>query len=436
MLGDLKDLFREGLGTFLTRTLGVAFSFGLTALLAHVLTTEDMGAYFYLIAISTLASILTTFGLPQLTLRETAKNIANKQWGGAIGIWKFSVAIILANNLVLICAAILFKETLLEIFNNQADIIFYGLFFIPLLSLLRWAVCVLSGIKRVQVGQFLESILYPTLIIVLLATVMSAPHGSLDISSALQTNIIALIVTTLLSVFLIYQLSPSQVISSLKSKYELSAWTHAALPLALASGLSIINRNTDMLMLGVFSNTTNIAVYKVASQCGILVSFGLGVVGLVIAPKIAALSAENSSLELQTLVTAAARLGTLACIIPFFFFLIFGAEFLSFFFGTEYTKAYHPLLVLAVGQIVIAIFGSAGVLLTMSGHEKEVAKSMSFTLLIKIILNSILIPYYGAIGAATSTMVSFMSLGMILHTIANKKIGINSSAFYLATKRL
>jgi len=209
MFDNLKNLFLEGFSTFSVRAFGVVFSFGLTTLLANVLTTENMGTYAFILSISTLASILAMFGLPQLTLRETAKNIATKRWRVVKGIWIFSTGTIFANSLFLICVLSLFQHSLFGAIRDQAGIVFYSLFFIPLASLLRLAVCILGGMKLVQVGQFLECILYPILIALVLVLILIT-RGQVDAKSVMQANVIALIVIVLPLFFLIYRLSPPE----------------------------------------------------------------------------------------------------------------------------------------------------------------------------------------------------------------------------------
>jgi O-antigen/teichoic acid export membrane protein len=80
--------------------------------------------------------------------------------------------------------------------------------------------------------------------------------------------------------------------------------------------------------------------------------------------------------------------------------LIFGEQFLQ----------YGPtvLLILGLGSLFIALSGSGGLLFILSGHQYIELGMLGFFVLLNLLLNLLLIPQYGIIGAALATIVSNM----------------------------
>ena len=71
------------------------------------------------------------------------------------------------------------------------------------------------------------------------------------------------------------------------------------------------------------------------------------------------------------------------------------------------------LIILGTGQLINASVGSVGFLLTMTAHQKLEVFNWSSMILINFFLNFILIPIYGAIGAAIATGVSVALINLL-----------------------
>jgi O-antigen/teichoic acid export membrane protein len=95
--------------------------------------------------------------------------------------------------------------------------------------------------------------------------------------------------------------------------------------------------------------------------------------------------------------------------------------FVPFIFGTQYADAVILLNVLSLCAPIVFIAFSAGATLVTQDHMKKKVKYMGFVAIINIFLGLILIPIYGAIGAAISTVVSNLIL-LIIYYIAAQKI--------------
>jgi O-antigen/teichoic acid export membrane protein len=108
--------------------------------------------------------------------------------------------------------------------------------------------------------------------------------------------------------------------------------------------------------------------------------------------------------------------------------VLFGRTFLSWY-GEEFVEAYNPMLFLVIGQVVNALCGSVGYLMTMTGNQNNVLYVVSGASILSITLNLILIPVLGATGAAISSATALSAWNIILYIIILKKLKIRASIF-------
>jgi O-antigen/teichoic acid export membrane protein len=190
-----------------------------------------------------------------------------------------------------------------------------------------------------------------------------------------------------------------------KPVYEVRAWLKSALPLMLMGGMFLANANTDILMLGAMVGPEAAAVYKAATRGADLILFVLAVVNTPLAPLVAKLYAADDRERLKRGVTKAARLSFVLGIGVAVVLILFGRWFLSIF-GPAFVSGHIALDLLCMGQLAALIGGPAGIVLMMTGHEREMAISAVVTAVLNVVLNALLIPVWGIEGAATATAIS------------------------------
>jgi len=95
---------------------------------------------------------------------------------------------------------------------------------------------------------------------------------------------------------------------------------------------------------------------------------------------------------------------------------------IPFIFGTEYQNSILILNILALSAPIIFVAFSAGAALVTQEHMKLKVKFMGTVALINLVLNFIVIPIYGAVGAAVATVVSNFILLMLYYYGAEKYV--------------
>ena len=93
---------------------------------------------------------------------------------------------------------------------------------------------------------------------------------------------------------------------------------------------------------------------------------------------------------------------------------------IPFLFGYEYKNAVPILNILAVSSPIIFVAFSAGATLVTQEHMKRKVKYMGIVALVNLSLNLLIIPFYGALGAAITTVLSNLLL-LIFYYLGSQK---------------
>ena len=95
------------------------------------------------------------------------------------------------------------------------------------------------------------------------------------------------------------------------------------------------------------------------------------------------------------------------------------------------------LKILVIGQLVSALCGSVGNLITMTGHQNQALKVSISCAIINLCLNFITIHYFGTFGAAMSTAFTVIVRNVWLSILVFKLLEINPVifSFFSTTKK-
>lgn len=417
------------MGSLGLKVASTALSLFSAVLLARTLGAEGFGVYAYVMALVTLIALPAQAGLPTLVVRETAKSQAGQRWGLMRGLWRWSnwLVVILSVPLTLISCAIAWLMS--EYFRPDYLKTFYlGLALVPLIALGNIRGAELRGLRKVVQGQMPEAIFRPGLFVMLIAIAYIVFRQELTPTLAMALHLLAAGLAFMMGAWLLFRARPIPLRYSPMPEYETHIWWRTIMPLTLISGISVINAQADILMLGWFRSAQEVGIYRVAASSVGLIGFGMAALTSVVAPHFAKLYAQADLIRLQRLVTRSAQAMLLLALPVFFAFTFLGEKLLSLVFGAEFSAAYLPLVIMAVGNLVSVFMGSVGALLNMTGHERDSARGAMFAAVANILINALLIPLWGGIGAAIATAVSLVIWNVVLWRAVKLRIGISSGA--------
>jgi O-antigen/teichoic acid export membrane protein len=432
--GLRAELLRGAVGSFGIKALNALLAFGVQVLLARSLSKADGDGYeLYTLVFSLmlLLAIPVRMGLPTLAVREVAQYKHAARWGLLRGLLLRSTQTVLLLSVLAAAAVVAFAviAVALGLFDDGDSAFLttgaWALVFLPISSLMLLWGSSLRGLRRVVLGQLPELVLRPSFFLIVLGVAMLGP-GLLP-HQAMALHCAAAGLALVVGALILLRSLPPEVASS-KAQYDTPAWLRSAIPLSLLSAIAIGNQQVGILMLRLLAPAGELGQYKVVISVGVLVTFALGATGAVLGPHIARLYSEGDLDRLQRMLTWVVR-GNVLLAIPFAaVFIFFGAPLLAVF-GESYRDAAPALIIIAIGQLVNATMGPVGLILNMAGHERETLKGLSVGAGINILLAFLLIPSFGAVGAATAFAVSLITWNLILCHAVWRKTGLLSTPF-------
>jgi len=407
------------------RILNAGLGFAVAIVLARALGSDGYGLYSAAFVTASICAIAVQLGLPNLVMRETAIAIVSKDLGHLRAVWVWAGRSSILFSVVMLAvglSALLLLKNELEL----EQIYTYGLALalIPLFAFAAIRAGALRGLQHVVLAQLPEMIVKPGVMLVFaLMLGLAVPATA---SNAMGMQLIATGCAVLLGTILLMKYRPAQLNKAIK--YSLDSkdvFWKAALTMGFAAGMNHINNYSDILIIGVFRPVEEVGLYRISYQISILCSFGLQIVSVVFAQSYVHLYRKGNYSELQALLTKGAIIATSVALIVALPWFVFGAFLLGWLFGPDFIASWPSTMILIVAQIINASFGAVGMLMQMTGHERYVARFMLLSAAINLLLNLAIIPFYGALGAAATTLVTLLIWNISLGWMAWRHLSLN-----------
>lgn len=421
---NIGYMVRGSIGTFAIKVISAILAIIAQAILARQLGVEFYGIYSFVFACTTFAVVIAKLGFDASSPRFLAVYLYEKKLSLANGFIRYSnQRVLLASLIVMIAYGIV-----LWLVHHQININLYKTFIvsvlvIPALAFLELQGGILTGMKRVIYAQIPASIIIPATLICVVFIVSSFININVPPEVAMAAYLISILAALSVSSRILFSVgSRARVDDKLYS--EKNIWVKTSIRLGMFMCLNMLLFQIDTVMLGFLVEPDQVAYYVAATKLASLQVFLLMSINIVASPIFAELYAAKKMTELQkvfSLVTTATFM--FAAFIGVILGL-FGTEVLGFIFGKEYMLSYPVLLILVLGQSINAFVGPVGLIMNMTGHDDIVIKVVAGFAIINLILNAILIPIYGAFGAAVATASIVGGLNISFSILAMRRLGI------------
>jgi O-antigen/teichoic acid export membrane protein len=161
------------------------------------------------------------------------------------------------------------------------------------------------------------------------------------------------------------------------------------------------------LILGAMQGQGEVGSFNVATRLVMLAVFVMAPINAAFTPHMAHLF-HTGQVEASSRAYGSATRWILTLSMPAFILLIAFPTQLLGYFGPEYRSAAAVTVVLALGQLVSAAAGPCGTVLNMSGRVRLTMVDNVAALVLNVVLNVLLIPRYGIVGAAVAWSASLV----------------------------
>ncbi|MBZ2168425.1 oligosaccharide flippase family protein [Marinobacter sp. F4216] len=421
-----KEVLLQSFWAFFVKVLGALTAFGMSIVLARKLGAHQSGYFFLGLTLISFFGAVSRCGFDNVVLRYTAAAKSVSDWTtirrvfflGAGGTLIFSafVAGFLWLGSGYWASAFFGKPDLAPVLAAIApSVVSFALLWLVAQSL--------QGMGRAS-SAILAMNVVSNITLIVSASLFEVRLGA---QAAFAYSVGSLLV---LAGFLIFWYSRvTRDISQQTYEISLASMMASAWPLWIVLLMSQLIQWTGQFVGGAYLPPEEIAQLAVAQRTAMLVSFILTAVNMVVAPRFAALHASGNMEALQSMALTAVRLmavGATPVVAVMFVF----PDFLMGLFGEGFSGGTVLLQVLAVGQFVNVLTGSVGYLLSMSGHERDLRNTLLVVAPVSVVVTFILVPIYGALGAALSTALAVGAQNLLAVYWVKRRLGFNTLAVW------
>jgi O-antigen/teichoic acid export membrane protein len=419
---------------------GAILAIFLQVLISRFYGPKYYGIFFTCLLICHILQSISALGLHKAGMRFLSIGHERSDYNMILDVFR-TVAFIPFSVGVIIAIVLYFMSSFIAVtcFHNIEMVIVLKLFSIavPFFALLQVTAELSRGFKTTKYAVINENLFFPLFQIVIFIVLHALGYNFL---SAVYSFLLAVIVCSLFMLLTVRNqiqnfMGPTQV-RQLYTKHSIFPrnWKPIlaySLPLTPFGLLFLGGISMDIFMLNILTNSAGVGEYAAAARWVSFFLFIVGSLNFIFGPLIAGKLGVNKIEDVRILYGAATR-WMLFITLPISIFLMLAREPMMLIFGEQFLQ-YGPtvLLILGFGGLFTALSGSGGLLFILSGHQYIELGILGSFMLLNLLLNLLLIPQYGIIGAALATIVSNMVTVLIRILVIYRYLKIHPFSSHL-----
>jgi O-antigen/teichoic acid export membrane protein len=408
---------------FALQVAGLGLSFLFSILLARLIGVAGLGLYFLAITIVDIGASIARLGLENAGLRFASIAYTVGDRGTLAALYRTSMSLALAAGIVIALPLWLIVSHLplggTAALELRAELPLVVLAVAPLALLVIQAEF-LKGIGGSNSGTFSQAVVPPLLLLcgglAMWVLNLTSLHG------ILLTYLAVAVAATGHAIALWTWHVPD--VWRAPGRFDTRLLLRTGTPLLLVTGLNLILGWTDILVLGVWADPSQTGIYGICMRIALLSTFVLGAINVVVAPQFASLHAAGNAPALRRLAQQSAFWATVVAA-PLLVVLLLVPDLILQLFGPQFKEGVWTLRILALGQMVNLATGPVGTLLLMTGHEKTMRNNVAACAAFNLVGNLLLVPFWGATGAAISTAFALALMNIVSWIMVRKKLDID-----------
>lgn len=414
---------RGALIAMAAKIVGTAVGFLLNFALARILGPSGIGVYFLALTVVSIGGTLARLGLDMAGLRFAAIAYKNSELNILASLYRQCLALILVSAGLL--SLISFSVAPYLPLGGDSRSEFLETLYIVTLAIFPIAFIRVQGhfYKAVEApgkGIFVQTALLQIIILVYVFF-YQLYEKDITVSTVAHMYVHASFITVVLSALhWLFKYPESLKLSALFSTKKL---LKTSMPLLWVASMGLIFQWTDTLVLGFWTESDDVGIYGIASRIAALTSFVLLAVNSVTSPRFAFMYSKGNIFGMERLAQKSI-IWMLAAITPAVIIILLFPEPVLSLFGDDFTSGSWLLRILTLGQFINVAVGTVGSIMIMSGHGIVVRNNTIIGITVNLVGNLLLIPLFGAVGAAISTAGSIALQNILLYYKVRTILGI------------
>lgn len=424
----MNVIIKKSAASFVLKICGALSGLLMTTIVTRNLIIESSGTFFLFFGLLSVLTIFCSRGMQIGYVRFVAKLNSNNNWTKINSLFSIGMRYVFIFSLLISLSLYLISDFLsIYLLKNEALSTVIKIFSIclPFFTLSKLIGSALQGLDKTIWTVFLHNISIPILFSIF---VVVGYFRSIDFSLYtfsiyfLCANIFSFIISVFL--WLKYRRWTEE-----KDISENKFFLDTTKSLWILSSATVLMEWSGVLLTGIFSSSSDVAIFSVANRVSMLTSLILISINLIAAPRYSAYFHNGDISKMRSTFYLCSKV-MISLASPILIFIILFSNQIMTFFGNDYLQGAVILKILIIGQFITVLCGSVEEILNMTGHENDMKNIRIFSLSIACLLGSILINIYGALGAAISTSIALSIQNLLASYFVKKRLGWNPLKFW------
>jgi O-antigen/teichoic acid export membrane protein len=399
----------------------------INTLIGNFYHVEGLGLFNKALAIYSIISILSNFGLTESTVKHVAEFKKEKYVLDIL----VSTSLYITLRISFIVISLLYFYLFINPHNfiNKpfADLLINLIWGLPLFGLNKVFLGFLNGMRQMKAYAFTQFCRWLIILLFIIVSILQ--------KKSLSTMIIAFPVAELIILmWLIFYTSQFFSFTFKRLDFWQKKHLHFGSRSFLVSSIGEVNDKADILIISLFLSNYFIGLYSFASSIakGILLLYSIIAVNF--NPIISELWANHDIEGLKQHIKKIRRVSFYLMIFLSIFFSIAYPLYIKLFMDVSYCASIPIFYILLLGVSFISVFYFVGGILSMTGHPNIQLKITYNCFIFNAIFNIIMLLLTGIIGSAIATSMSYILIIFYINYYSQKKLGI--SIMYKFKKKL
>ncbi|MBD3287659.1 oligosaccharide flippase family protein [candidate division KSB1 bacterium] len=277
---------------------------------------------------------------------------------------------------------------------------------IPFTNIIAMLVNLFLGLNQVKFKVLIENIMLP--LIKLLLIILLFKSG-MQLRGVVYATIGSAFLVAVYGLFFTTRRFPQIRNSGFENNKKLMSFS---LPILGESILNYIISWIDILILGYYASSAEVGILGIVYRISIVLVFVQYSFNAIFSPMISELYGTNRLCRLEQLFKLQTR-WAFSFTLPLLILIILFPSHIMQVFGNSFVDGALALVIISIGRFSDTVVGASGLMIMMIGKPKINTINSLIILIIKIILNIILIPKFGLLGAAFAGAVSILLMDIM-----------------------
>lgn len=409
---------------FLGTIFNALAAYGFKIYLAHTLGARLLGIYALGMTIVSITSIFNTLGISQSSVRFVSSYTATKRFDLLRGFLARGITLLLVCNGMLAIAMLFIGPWIAVRFYHTPELARYIGWFTCIMVMgvfTNFFSHILGGYKDVARRTVINYFIGVPATILLTVLLVSAGLGlkGYIAAQALSACLILIILASL-----VWRLTPkpARSFSGPLAPVDKETVSAATTTLGLAL-LGFAMNQTEIVALGRYRDPHALGVYALAAAIVAFVCIVLNSVNQIFGPTIADLYAREQYGLLSRMYHTLTK-WIFGLTLPLAGVIMIFSHPIMRIFGHDFEPGWIILVIGTIGQLGNAAVGSSGSMLFMTGRYRQLIWIQSGVALIIVILNVLLVPRWGIVGAVVASAIANVAVNVCYLIGVKRTLGL------------